>query len=170
MAGEGVTWTPTSGGAAAETSYKFKSRTSATATQDVAILPVRISTSNEVTKAGIARSVIKAEAYLDSALQQQSVGGNPSTVKSMPYTKTLTPVQVHLVVSAPRGAAQLALEDNEAGLGGLVSFLFGNLLTILTGRSSDETTIDPWEADKLMNALRGSQLFDPVSGSYGKDS
>lgn len=166
VVGAGTTWVPVSGGSAAETKYTLMR-----GTEQIAVLPVRASCSNEVTKAGMARSLIKLESYLDATMMRESWNGGDGAVGASASATKLTPISVHLVASAPRGAMQLAGTTTDS-LNGLLSFLLANLLTILTGRSSDQsvTAATAWPSASVLDALKGLSLFNAISGTYGAAS
>lgn len=160
-------WTPTGAGATVETLFSVNNAVGANPSS-VAQVPVRMSTSNEITKSGQARTVIKLEGRLNAQMYWGST--NVASRNSVGANGDL-PVSVHIVASAPRGAIQSGDGSaDETGLRGLFAFLLRTLITVVTNRSCDQSpdSLDPnWDASLLLNALKGKTAYDPVSGTFG---
>lgn len=170
--GEETVWTPTGAGATVETLVSIHN--AGGVPNNIAQVPVRMTTSNELTKSGQARTVIKLEARLNAQLAFGAVTGNPPRYNV--GANGDVPVTMHIVVAAPRGAIQLAADSpvqDEGGLKGLVAFMFRTLVTLVTNRSSDAQAGEEdagWNASLLLKALKGMTAYDPVSGSYGQST
>jgi hypothetical protein len=138
----------------------------------IAQVPVRMTTSNELTKSGQARTMIKLEARLSTQLTWGVTTGNPPRISA--GANGDVPVTMHIVVAAPRGAIQMTSDSaaaNEGGLRGLVAFMLRTLVTLVTNRSSNAQPGEEdvgWDASLLLKALKGITAYDPVSGSYGQ--
>jgi hypothetical protein len=167
--GQETVWTPTGAGATVETLVNVTNALGSNPA-GVAQVPVRLSTSNEITKSGQARTVIKLEGRLNAQLYWGSTG---TTARNSVGANADLPVSVHIVASAPRGAIQSGENDwgtNEGGLRGLFAFLLRTLVTIVTNRSADQIPGQlegDWNANMLLDALKGKTAYDPVSGSFG---
>lgn len=141
------------------------------------VAPVDLTQASQVTKAGIARSVIKASLIIPTA----TIVGDQVSVGSLYALPKSSAFEVHLVVSAPRTVMQLC--HNESGADGttlslsekIVSVLLRSVLTAATDNSLRATTVGP---DGLLQnggmpivqSLVGKQAFDPVSGVYGESA
>lgn len=141
------------------------------------VAPIDLTQASQVTKAGIARSVIKASLVIPTATvigDQASAGPLYALPKSSAF-------EVHLVVSAPRTVMQLCRNESDAEHSAIslsekiVSVLLRSVLTAATDNSLRATTVGP---DGLLNnggmpivqSLVGKQAFDPVSGVYGESA
>jgi hypothetical protein len=140
------------------------------------VAPIDLTQATQVTKAGVARTVIKASLLIPTT----ALAGDLETVGSYYALPKSVAFEAHIVVAAPQTVVQLCRNgvgsDTTLSLTEtIISKLIRAVVTAATDNSLQAGGIDGGPDGLLANggmpivqSLTGKQAFDPVSGVYGE--
>lgn len=138
------------------------------------VAPIDLTQASQVTKAGVARSVIKASLMIPTATVMGDLA-NAGSLYALPKTAVF---EAHIVLSAPRTVVQLCRNSiasaNTLSLAErVVSTLVRSVVTTAVNSSLPGSDAGPDGlvtngGMPIVQSLTGKQAFDPVSGTYGE--